>query len=225
MDRVLRRVCLESIEDEIDDETTEYLEELIEDLAADLPGYGAVLANEHPDPVLWTSASAEVSVLRYEHDAFDRRTRSATWSPGCELRRAAPGAPRGGLIFVGCLHFEDERHRQRMPVGCGCIDECCLWPEKDAAELERIGAPQVGEHRRVVQPGNAEDGKVGRVVGRFMTWAEDAEEIDAEDGAWVTLSIPGDDLRGANRRRKKVPRPREWFGPVSSTAVANTPPS
>ncbi|MET8509800.1 hypothetical protein ABZV60_35130 [Streptomyces sp. NPDC004787] len=73
MDRVLRRVCLESIEDEIDDETTEYLEELIEDLAADLPGYGVVLANEHPDPVLWISASAEVSVLWYEHDAFDRQ--------------------------------------------------------------------------------------------------------------------------------------------------------
>ncbi|MCP2314550.1 hypothetical protein [Kitasatospora paracochleata] len=73
MDRVLRRVCLESIEDEIDDETAEYLEELVEKFAADLPGYGAVLADEHPDPVLWISASAEVSVLWYRHDAFDRR--------------------------------------------------------------------------------------------------------------------------------------------------------
>ncbi|MFF3404006.1 hypothetical protein ACFYW6_36620 [Streptomyces sp. NPDC002659] len=73
MDRVLRRVCLESIEDEVDEETKEYLEELIEDLCADLSGYGTVLANEHPDPVLWISATAEVSVLWYEHDAFDRR--------------------------------------------------------------------------------------------------------------------------------------------------------
>ncbi|MET8509799.1 hypothetical protein ABZV60_35125 [Streptomyces sp. NPDC004787] len=111
---------------------------------------------------------------------------------------------------MSCLHFDDERHRQRVPVGCECIDECCLWPEKDAAELERLGALQIGEHRCVSQPGNTEDVKVSRVVGRFMMWAADAEEIDAEEGAWVTLSIPGEDLRGENRRRKKVPRPREW---------------
>ncbi|MFF8848179.1 hypothetical protein ACF08N_36820 [Streptomyces sp. NPDC015127] len=73
MNRVLRRVCLESIEDEIDDETREYLEELIEDLSEDHRGYGAVLEDEHPDPVLWISAAAEVSLLWYEHDAFDRR--------------------------------------------------------------------------------------------------------------------------------------------------------
>ncbi|MFD9437087.1 hypothetical protein [Streptomyces sp. NPDC060002] len=73
MNRVLRRVCLESVEDEIDEETTEYLNELIKDLSAELGGYGAVLANEHPDPVLWITAGAEVSILWYGHDAFDRR--------------------------------------------------------------------------------------------------------------------------------------------------------
>ncbi|MFE6819960.1 hypothetical protein [Streptomyces sp. NPDC057675] len=73
MDRVLRQVCLDAIEDETDDNTTAYLEELIEDLEAELPGYGVVLANDYPNPVLWISASAEVSVLWYEHDAFDRR--------------------------------------------------------------------------------------------------------------------------------------------------------
>ncbi|WP_037603318.1 hypothetical protein [Streptacidiphilus rugosus] len=75
MSHVLRHVCLESIEDEVDEETTEYLEELIEDLSADLEGYGAVLANEHPDPVLWISGTGEVSILWYKHDAFDRRIR------------------------------------------------------------------------------------------------------------------------------------------------------
>ncbi|MFF8848178.1 hypothetical protein ACF08N_36815 [Streptomyces sp. NPDC015127] len=110
------------------------------------------------------------------------------------------------------------------PLGCGCADECCLWPEKDAVELDRLGAPKVGEHRRVVQPGSAETGRIGKVVSRFMMWVADAEEVDAEEGAWVTLSIPGEDLRDENRRRKKVPRPREWFGPVGSTAEADTPP-
>ncbi|MFI8828957.1 hypothetical protein [Streptomyces sp. NPDC053431] len=74
MDRVLRWVCLESIEDEIDEETREYLEELIQDLSPRFPGYGAVLANEYPDPVLWIPPSGEVSIMWYEHDAFNQRT-------------------------------------------------------------------------------------------------------------------------------------------------------
>ncbi|MFD9437088.1 hypothetical protein [Streptomyces sp. NPDC060002] len=99
-----------------------------------------------------------------------------------------------------------------------------MWPEKEALELDRLRAPRVGENRRVVQPGSTHNGRIGQVVSRFMMWAEDAEEAGAEEGAWVTLSIPGEDLRGENRRRKKVPRPREWFGPVSSTAEADPPP-
>ncbi|MER5640997.1 hypothetical protein ABT095_29110 [Kitasatospora sp. NPDC002227] len=73
MSQVLRWVCLESIEDEIDDETAVYLEELVERFATELGGYGVVLADEHPDPVLWISAAGEVSVLWYRHDRFDRR--------------------------------------------------------------------------------------------------------------------------------------------------------
>ncbi|WP_338673850.1 hypothetical protein V1460_12775 [Streptomyces sp. SCSIO 30461] len=73
INRVLRQVCLEPIEDEIDEETTEYLKDLIEGLSADLEGYGAVLANEYPDPILWIPAAGEVSILWYEHDALDQR--------------------------------------------------------------------------------------------------------------------------------------------------------
>ncbi|WP_338673851.1 hypothetical protein V1460_12780 [Streptomyces sp. SCSIO 30461] len=121
---------------------------------------------------------------------------------------------------MSCLHFDDERHRQRTLVGCECIDECCLWPEKEALELNRRQAPRVGDHRRVAQPGSAQNGRIGQVVSRFMMWAEDAEEVGAEEGVWVTLSIPGEDLRGGNRRRRKVPRPLEWFGPIGSTTQA-----
>lgn len=103
------------------------------------------------------------------------------------------------------------------------MDECCLWPEKDAVELERLGTPKIGEYRRVVQPGGTENGKAGKVVGRFMMSAADAEEVNAEEGAWVTLSIPGESLRSENRRRKKAPRSREWSGPVSSTTEVDTP--
>src|SRR5579863_7747683 len=64
---VLRQVCLESVRDELEDdeETLSYLADLAGELAGEFPGYGAVLATEHPDPVLWIAPDGTVTVIWY----------------------------------------------------------------------------------------------------------------------------------------------------------------
>ncbi|MFD9129532.1 hypothetical protein, partial [Kitasatospora sp. NPDC059571] len=56
-----------------DEETRAYLDALVEGFLADFPGYGAVLADQHPDPILWIAPTGEVAVIWYHRDAFDRR--------------------------------------------------------------------------------------------------------------------------------------------------------
>ncbi|MFE9093638.1 hypothetical protein [Streptomyces sp. NPDC007264] len=75
MQAVLRWVCLESIMDEIEDDedTQEYLSELVAGFVGDFPGYGVVLAEEYPDPLLWIPPAGEPTVIWYHRDAFDRR--------------------------------------------------------------------------------------------------------------------------------------------------------
>lgn len=75
MAEVLRQVCLESVRDELedDDETLSYLADLVGELTTEFPGFGVVLADEHPDPVLWIGPEGKVAVIWYHHDAFDRQ--------------------------------------------------------------------------------------------------------------------------------------------------------
>jgi len=75
MAAVLRQVCIESIQDELEDdeETLAYLAELVDELTGDFPGYGVVLAEENPDPVLWIAPTGDVAVIWYYRDAFDRQ--------------------------------------------------------------------------------------------------------------------------------------------------------
>ncbi|MFF8513341.1 hypothetical protein ACF064_35355 [Streptomyces sp. NPDC015492] len=75
MEAVLRRVCLESIMDEIEDDegTRDYLSGLVSGFAREFPGYGVVLAEECPDPLLWIPPAGEPTLLWYDRDAFARR--------------------------------------------------------------------------------------------------------------------------------------------------------
>jgi hypothetical protein len=75
MAAVLRHVCLESVEDELEDdeETLSYLADLVDELTGDFPGFGVVLSDEHPDPVLWIAPAGKVTVIWYHRDAFDRQ--------------------------------------------------------------------------------------------------------------------------------------------------------
>ncbi|MEU6084375.1 hypothetical protein [Streptomyces sp. NPDC047108] len=117
-----------------------------------------------------------------------------------------------------CTHWEDERHRSRTFVGCGCDCESCTGAESESRELDRLGAPRVGQERRIVQPDAQDNGQVGIVISRYLMDALDAEETESQEGIWVTLSLPPLHLRKPHRRRKKEPRRREWMGHVTWTA-------
>ncbi|MFG2196791.1 hypothetical protein [Streptomyces sp. NPDC048639] len=117
-----------------------------------------------------------------------------------------------------CTHWEDERHRSSTFVGCGCDCESCEGAESVSQELDRLGAPRVGEQRRIVRPDVQGNGQIGIVISRHLMDAADAEETESEEGIWVALALPPLNLRSPHRRRKKEPRPREWLGHITWTA-------
>ncbi|MFJ9968462.1 hypothetical protein [Streptomyces avermitilis] len=51
----------------------DYLSELVAGFVGDFPGYGVVLAEEYPDPVLWIPPAGEPTVIWYHRVAFEKR--------------------------------------------------------------------------------------------------------------------------------------------------------
>ncbi|MEU6083438.1 hypothetical protein [Streptomyces sp. NPDC047108] len=77
METVLRRVCVDSVAEELDDEDVPglgaYTEGLFAEYVEEFPGYGVVLVEEYPDPLLWIAPSGSVTLIWYERDEFWRR--------------------------------------------------------------------------------------------------------------------------------------------------------